>query len=355
MSSVASILSEVNATQDTFDPAHIRPSGVGGCLREQWYRILSAVHPADARFVPTRPKGKESIAGMAQLGHIIEDSLAGMWSSGYHGKTYRQIGLTRPGLSNLDGSTVTAHPDIWVPSLNTDIEVKSVSVAARWRLPIKSHVDQLLLRLHWWVEHKKRVVVGEIPYFFRETFFDPDTGTTPVYRFVPEDGGYRCENTGEFYSRDYLVSLDDRLLSLRRSLDTLSPPPRAAATHKEFPCRLITPLFSTECPWRETCWATEIAREREPGVIIEHAGELLIKLSAAKERQAAADKIANSAKDEVKSLQKELDPIFSQFGDKVTAGGLTATRAGVNIPEKTMPGYSYFRYSVKAAKSHTKE
>jgi hypothetical protein len=324
---------------------------VGGCLREQWYRIQNALSPLDPKLSPSNPEGKAALAGMARLGHIIEAALADLWAANYPKKVVRQFILSNNELFNIDGTMVTAHPDIWIPSLNLDVEVKSVSVGARHRLPIKSHVDQLLLRLYWWRRIKRRTVTGEIPYVFRETFFDPDTKTTPVFRFSPVGGGYVCENTGEVYSLDYLRSLNERLHALAHSVAIIVPPPKGANSPDEFPCRLITPTHSTECPWRENCWAVELAEKRNPGPTVEAAGEIICRLVEAKERQKIADAAANAEKEEVKAIQKEIDPFFDEFGSKISFKNIAATRSEVNVAEKVVPGFSFYRYAVKPINS----
>jgi len=341
----AALLAEARGdSQNVFSPIHIRPSGVGSCLREQFYRILNAAYPEKIEFQPSNPEGKTALEGVAQLGHIIENALADLWAKKYSGKTYRQYSLAHPSLKNLDGTAVTAHTDIWVPSLKTDIEVKSVSISAKYRLPIKNHVDQLLLRLLWWRKLKNRVVTGEIPYIFRETFYDPETGKVPVFKFLPEEEGYLCENTGKLYSWEYIKSFEERLFSLRNSLETLNPPEREGSLHG-FPCQVTTPNYSTECPWREKCWKLE--EERAPGFMVKAAEELILRLIKAKENQKTAEALAKAAKEEVQVIQKELDFFFDEFGPKISGGGYTVVRTSVDMSEKVIPAYSYYRYSIK--------
>jgi hypothetical protein len=105
------------ATQKNFNPAHIRPSGVGTCLREQFYRIMNALYPEEPEYQPQEPDGKAGLEGVAQLGHVIEAGLVQAWAEHYQGEIKCQFNLSSPDILNIDGTPVTAHPDIWVPEL----------------------------------------------------------------------------------------------------------------------------------------------------------------------------------------------------------------------------------------------
>ena len=111
-----------------FDPAHIRPSGVGMCLKAQVLNILSVLYPEE--YVPDKPDGKDSLIGAAVLGDMHEERRVWGWRRAYGGEIITQYDLRHPELKNVDGTPVTAHPDIFVPELNLDEEVKSTGAGS---------------------------------------------------------------------------------------------------------------------------------------------------------------------------------------------------------------------------------
>ncbi len=349
---------QLKESKNRFNPSHIRPSSAGsGCLRQEVYRILNALYPEEAEYIPPNPNGKDGIKGMARIGDIVEEEALNRTRESLNRlnkRVFPQYELPSPrGLKNPDGSIVVAHPDIYVPSLNYDIEIKCVGTASIPRLPNQSHVEQLLLRLLWWKRSKDKKLTGVLTYFFRETYYAP--GTLEPIRFVIEPivGGFNVKDESgkilETHTINYVEEIEERLHTIAKCVETLTLPERTES-HNVFPCYVHGKDSVTECPWREKCWAKELEEERSPGALVEKAEDIVTKLSEAKEKQKALDKKAREAKKEVKALQEELTPVFDEFGDKITAGGHTVSRTLVNIPEKTMRGYSYYRYSMRKQK-----
>lgn len=339
---------------DKFNPAHIRPSAAGAkCMRQEAYRILHALHPNNPEFIPPKPEGKDEITGTARLGDIVERDAAELMRQMLNKENKRvfpQYELPSPDLTNIDGTPVIAHPDIYVPSRSIDIEIKAVSANAINRLPIKSHLDQLLLRLLWWQKSKKKVITGILTYFFRETYYAPGT-MSPVRFFVkPVQGGFKLEDdTGrkiETFDFSYVKSIEKRLYELKEHVLNKTLPPRTESPYR-FPCYVDTEYYTIECPWREKCWEKELEEEKYPGVMVEKAAEIIKQYAEIKEELKKANFSTKMLKEKAKKFEEKLVPYFEEFGNKISAGGYTVKRAQVTIPEKTIPGYSYFRYSIK--------
>ncbi len=326
-----------------FDPAHIRPSGVGMCLKAQVLNILSVLYPEE--YVPDKPDGKDSLIGAAVLGDMHEERRVWGWRRAYGGEIITQYDLRHPELKNVDGTPVTAHPDIFVPELNLDEEVKSTGAGSVNYLPKESHVDQLLLRLLWWRKYENRVMYGRITYSFRESLVNPDHPV--VFEFVPEGDGYCLGD--KCFDLSYMESLEERLFYVRRCLDTREIPPRhpKAVDQYYYECYFYSPeLGHLECPWRESCWAEELAYERRPAIQVENIGGLLEEFVALKEQQQQADKVSRELKNRCRAIQKRLDSIFDEFGDRIAARGIVLERTLVEVPPRQAEGYSFYRYNV---------
>lgn len=341
-----------------FNPTHIRPSAVGSpCLRQEVLRILHALYPNAEEYIPPVPDGKDPIRGMAKIGDIVENEALKQTRAilNQQGKkVFSQYELPNPkGLKNPDGSIVVAHPDIYVPSLGYDIEIKCVSTGAIHRLPNEQHRDQLLLRLLWWKEGKRKDITGILTYFFRETYYAPGTLAPIRYIFEPVLGGYNIKTDKgvliDYFTLKYMRELEERLHYIAECVEKKILPDRTE-NYNDFPCYVHGRDFISQCPWREKCWARELAEERSPGVILEEVEDIILELVMVKERQKAKDKEAREAKNKAKELEEKLTPYFERYGNKITAGGYTISRTLVEIPEKVMKGYSYYRYSLRKQK-----
>lgn len=346
------------ATQKNFNPAHIRPSGVGTCLREQFYRIMNALYPEEPEYQPQEPDGKAGLEGVAQLGHVIEAGLVQAWAEHYQGEIKCQFNLSSPDILNIDGTPVTAHPDIWVPELKTDVEVKSVSISSRNYLPVDYHVDQLLLRLLWW--HKYHFLkpsgqpAGQLVYFFRETFVDPETNRPVIFHFQPSDDKYHviAEETGEMvrsYPRAYMESLHERLVKLRDSLDIGIPPARGNDVPHSPPCYIASQHYTAVCPWRKNCWSNWI-KEDDDGVFIDdpQLAKYICLLETLNAEKKALNQEAREISKSVKDIQLLLDAYFDLFGPRIATQTHVISRTQVNVAEKIVPATSYYRYKIQA-------
>lgn len=334
-----------------FDPSHIRPSACGtDCLRQEALKIMNAVYGGE--YQPTEESGREQINGTARLGDIVEHDATNLLKEIFkreHKRIFPQYKLPAPNLTNIDGTPVVAHPDIYVPSENLDIEIKTVSVDALGRLPLQKHVDQLLLRLLWWQKSKKKVTSGEIMYFFRETYYEPHTTAPRRYFLKPVEGGFNLlfrEKVLDFYTFEYVEGLEERLFLLKDYVLKKELPERAESAFT-YPCYVRKENYTIICPWRSFCWQNELDQEDVPGELVPEAYKLLQSYNKAKEKLRLIEDQAREARQAVKELQFELDPYFDQYGEKITAGEFTLSRTEVTVAEKTVPGYTYFRYSLR--------
>jgi hypothetical protein len=339
---------------NSFDPTHYRPSSVGSeCMRQEALRILHHLEPDNPTWVPPNPHGKKELRGMARLGHAIEREAVEQVRKELKGEAriYTQWGIEAPDkLTNEDGTIVTAHPDMYSRKLKLDIEIKSVSADAIKKLPFKHHRDQHLLRLFW--ESFKEPMSGLIYYYFRETFYAPGQDAPVRYLIKPHDKGLAVYNSDqdllELVPRDELEEIHQRLVQLKKNVQNKELPPRSPEDHNFFPCFVRGKHFKAECPWREFCWKEELRREKEPGVMIEAAGNAALQLLEQKEKQKALNADLSVIKKEVDRLQQELDYYFNKLQtNKITAAGCTITRTEVNKKEVVIPPHTYFRYSIR--------
>ena len=308
-----------------FDPYEVRPSAIASCARKQVYQALG---------YPANETAMRELQGVAYMGHIIEEALANLYSKNYPGKTYRQFELTTP-------YGIKAHADIWVPARNTDIEVKSVSVGARYYgLPKDEHFKQLMLRLHFHHKYRKRNVKGEIVYFFRETLLDTET-MEPVVIAVEYDPSLGQE-------------LETRLCWILECIERKTIPPREGSSPEAYPCKSKTSYLRAECPYRELCWADEL--EETPAQRIERLKDTLEEYAKLKEMKSSFDQRSKAVEQQIKKIEELLSEVFErEKTDKIAAGQYQLKRTYIEPGRVEYEREGYYRYylsKIKEAKKH---
>lgn len=302
-----------------FDPAQIRPSAIGHCMRQEGYRCLG-YEGSD---------GMKELEAIAFLGHVIEERLADIYSELIPGKVYRQFPLKTP-------YGIEAHPDIWVPSLNLDVEVKSVSLGAKfYGLPKPEHLDQHMLRLHFHHKYRHRPAKGELVYFFRETFWDPETRKPLVFQVE--------------YDSQKGQELEDRLLYMVETIRVKGElPPREHDNPNTYPCQSRTRYFTTRCPYLELCWEGEL--EGPPPLTVAEAEDALKEYAALKEERKALIDRADAIKDRMEELQEELEALFDDGVKKIAAGEYVLSRSYVEPAHVEYDRAGYWTYRLSRAK-----
>lgn len=343
-----------------FDPAHIRPSGILLCMRQQYLQIQHALDPACC--LPTNPDGMKSEAfmGTAARGNayekgIFEPSQKLKWGD----RVSFQEDLVFPSLQNPDGTPVTAHPDGVVSHTadesGWDLECKTAFLKALPYLPRESHVAQQLLRLYIRYKYMDLIYNGEMTYYFAETTWNPVTGVPVIFTLEAETNngfeGYWLYNEDKkpiwFFEKAYLQSLEDRIISLRQAIDDKEMPARESEEMHGFPCRTKTSLLDVECPWRGMCWEQEMQKYYDPGTSV-RLGDLARNYKTVKDRQRELSNEQKLARMEASSIEKEFDNFFEFLGtEKITSDGLTISRSIIKIPPRLQDGYTYSRYTVR--------
>ena len=282
------IKKELERRHGQFDPTEIRPSAIGHCARQEVYRVLG---------YEGNPDAMKALQGVAYLGHIIEENLALLYAQEFE-DAIPQFEIETP-------YGVKAHCDIWVPSLQRDIEVKSVSVKAKkYGLPKDEHLKQLMLRLHLNKKYLGADPVGEIVYFFRETMFDPETMAPvviPVY-YDPVAG----------------QELEDRLLWIMQCIDNHVIPDQEGRSPDHYPCKSSTTFYDVECPYRELCWETVGEEPAKPASVGLDLVERYVELQAKRNELNAEVKVLT---EEIQEIEERLNAIFEQEkADKLAFG-----------------------------------
>ncbi len=349
--SAQSLAAEMLRQDKGFDPRHVRPSGVGMCLKAQVLTILHALHPEEKRFAPHRPDGKAGLLPSAVLGDMHEEKRFEAWCRAYSGAVYggeNQYSLAHPQLKNPDGTPVTAHPDIYLPEIPLDEEVKSTGAGSESYLPKKAHLDQLLYRHYlWWLSEGIRPY-GRIHYSFRENLVD--AAMPAAYEFVPLEKGMLSLWNQELWPWDYLVSLEERIRYILACVDKKEVPPRHREADSPYYYECYFQPLQAECPWRESCWKEELAEAREPPVRLDNLAATIRDLHKLKAECASAREKAGHLDKERRKLQKELDPFFEEFGDRLAAGlgerMIVVSRKRVQVRPRNLDGYSFWRYDI---------
>ena len=374
-----------------FDKTHIRLSGIPGCLRSQYYEIMHNRCPEDERFAPSGdPKVLMDFKGTNYRGDAYEkgefeptlEFLAEEIKKTFRKKPeiVTQYDLIFPDEFNLDGSPIVSHPDGVLKPLEKkgktllpgrDIECKTTFLKSRNWLPKNDHLKQQLLRLQVQVEHYETVLAGELVYYYAETCYNPDTGLPDVFYLAPnsfdkeELQGYFLINdqTDEFvwfFDRSYLRELENRVHELLRHLRStiegdFSLPAREGEKFDSYPCKLKTDLLDMECPWREKCWQEEIEKDKDPGLKLEEAEELVAEYKEVKDKEAEIGKEAKSLEKKRKSIQKKLvdilnfigeDKVFVERGDEK----IIFSYSRVKVPAKMRESYEFDKCTVSTKK-----
>jgi len=282
------IAKELNRRHGQFDPTEIRPSAIGHCARQEVYRVLG---------YEGNPDAMKALQGVAYLGHIIEENLALLYAQEFD-DAVPQYEIETP-------YGVKAHCDIWVPSLQRDIEVKSISVKAKkYGLPKDEHLKQLMLRLHLNKKYLGADPVGEIVYFFRETMFDPETMAPvviPVY-YDPIAG----------------QELEDRLLWIMQCIDNHVLPEQEGRSPDHYPCKSSTTFYDVECPYRELCW--EVVEE-EPAKPASVGLDLVKRYVELQDKRNKLNFEVKALTEEMQEIEERLNAIFEQEkADKLAFG-----------------------------------
>ena len=330
-----------------FNPKHLRPSGIGNCARAQVLTVLNALYPGEKDFQPDNPQGKAGLKAAAVNGDIREDDYYEKVKDLYPGKVYggqqTQFELKHPYLFNPDNEPITSHPDLFVPDIPLDEEIKTASEASRKYLPKGSHVKQVIYRYFLWNRAEQIKPYIRIVYLFRA--LEPE-----FFELVPEGDGLRAQWDGGFYSWDYIKSLDERMKWMLECVDKKEIPPREGDSPHYYECR-YEPL-GAECPWRESCWAEELAEERTPPVRVDNLADKIRELAEVDENRRRHARAAEDYKKRKKQLQKELAPVFEEFDtSKLSAldpqgREVVVKRKYVEVPEKTQKGFSFWQYDV---------
>lgn len=316
MASADLVLQYMAISNERFDPTHIRPSGISSCARKQVYAALD---------YPSNEEAMRELEGIAFLGNLLDRSLADFWSRMYPGKVYRQFELRTP-------YGVVAHPDIWVPGLNLDVEVKSVSVGAKYYgLPKKEHVDQVQLRLHFHHKYRKKPARGEIIYFFRETFLDPESWQPLSFtvEYNPAKG----------------QELETRLKYILECVESKVLPERESTNPDYFPCKSKTKYLQAECPYRDICWE---GHTEEPATPVQEAEELLQRYAELDGMRRTHQKNADAVKGEIQEIQEQLNAMFDrEQTERIAAGGYSMKRSFTPPKKVEYEAKGYYRYYLK--------
>lgn len=205
----------------TFDPREIRLSEAGQCGRRQTLRALG--------YTPTLPTPRE--LAIFETGHWVEDRIAAIWDARFPGRINRQVTVTSP--------FGTGHIDIYVEPLNHIVECKTTTEKHRGDLPLKSHVDQVTLYLHYWGNALQ--ATAEIAYYIKET------GALLSFPVT-----YDAER-----AKDLIVGL----LAVQHAIHILQEPLPIPDDYQanRYPCAWYTVDGLSRCPFWEHCWGAAIA------------------------------------------------------------------------------------------------
>jgi len=310
------IRQQIAKSQERFDPKEIRPSAIASCARKQVYAAIE---------YPANEEAMHELKGIAFLGNMLDQKLADFWSKLYPGKVYRQFELRTP-------YGIVAHPDIWVPGLNLDVEVKSVSVGSKYYgLPKPEHYDQLQLRLHFHHKYRKKPVRGEIVYFFRETFLDPESWAPLSFPIE--------------YDPDRGQVLETRLNFIIECVDNKVIPDREGSNPNFYPCKSKSKHLQAECPYREICWEGHLETPPTP---VQEAEDILKRYAELEELRKGFQKNADAVKEEIQGLQEQLNAIFDRTNAEIiTAGGFTMKRSYTPPKKVEYEAKGYYRYYIK--------
>ncbi len=309
------IAKELERRHGQFDPTEIRPSSIGHCARQEVYRVLG---------YEGNPDAMRALQGVAYLGHIIEENLAALYAQEFD-DAIPQFEIETP-------YGVKAHCDIWVPSLQKDIEVKSVSVKAkRYGLPKDEHLKQLMLRLHFNAKYFGATPIGEIVYFFRETMFDPAT-MAPVV--IPVE-----------YDPTFGQELEDRLLWIMQCIENKVLPGKEGQSPDHYPCRTSTALYDVECPYRALCWEEMEEAPAKPAKGGVELVEQYVQLQAKRNELNAEVKALT---DEMQEIEERLNEVFKQEkADKLAFGQWEVKRSVIPAGKVEYERKEYVRWYIK--------
>lgn len=358
-----------------FNRGHYRPSSAGAiCWRKEFYSICNALEPDNELYAKSEEQGEEQLTGLAIIGDSMEDLAVEALRIAYPDtRFFSQHALKIEGFTNEDGSQVYAHPDAFSRAMGIDFEIKCVSTKALVdkRLPVESHLKQLLFRLMAHNMQGQKKIKGRLVYYFRETGFAPGTQGPIEFELLPvfapvKDGRVKEKITGyllqggipeeqakvEYISQEYLDSIWRGLFDLKESVQARELPSRGGESPYGFPCSFQGEHYGARCPWRSNCWADEIGKERDPGILVERARPLLQELLQLSSNKAVSNREVDHMKKREKELQGEVGQIMDDLGvDTINAGGIIFGRKLIKRKESVTPAGEYVRFSVKEEKA----
>ncbi|AEJ39650.1 hypothetical protein TPY_1466 [Sulfobacillus acidophilus TPY] len=203
-----------------FDPTEIRLSEAGQCPRRQTLRALG--------YAAALPTPRE--LAIFETGHWVEDRLAALWEARHPGQVNRQVTVTSP--------FGTGHIDLYIEPLNHIVECKTTTEKRRTELPLKSHVDQVTLYLHYW--GNARGATAEIAYYIKET--------GNILAFPVTYDAARA--------RELIVGLMEVQYAIQLTREPLPIPDDYQAT--QYPCAWYTADGLARCPYWEHCWGSSV-------------------------------------------------------------------------------------------------
>lgn len=260
-------------------------SEAGQCPRKQTLRALG--YDADAP--------DQRALSIFRSGDEHEDALYALWASRYPRKVRRQILVRSP--------FGTGHMDIWVAPLRHIVESKTTTEKSLPYLPMKSHVAQVQMYLHYW--GNAHGATAEIAYRIKET------GQILSYPVVYDPA----------LAQELVQGLQIVQAAIRGK--TPIPVPDEYQAFR-FPCAWGKPGGNMgHCPYWEHCWggsSTETVRKAVVAVAPQLEREALEYAEVRQKRQAIQA--------QVEVLQSQEGAMETMFRRVLDAASATKLRAG---------------------------
>lgn len=282
-----------------FDPAEIRLSEVGHCLRRASLRILG--YEANA---PSLRQESIFLVGDQQEEHIAD-----LWEAAYPGEIDRQVLVSSP--------FGVGHMDVWVKPLRHYVECKSTTLKSVPYLPHEEYIDQVTLYHHYYIQ--------------------PTGGGTAEL-------AYRVKETGEIlsipvaYDPERAKRLVARLEELQDAVSFGQPLPIPKGySLDQFPCGFRDAAGTwTPCPFWQHCWSADANDSDDP------------KVQALVLRHRDLSLAYREAEDQALAVKDELDDVRSALSAQMSRLGKTVLSAeGYEVRRIFRRGWSY--YDAKAA------
>jgi len=280
-----------------FDPKEIRLSEAGQCLRRQTLRALG--------FVPVPPSPREM--AIFETGHLAEERITALWEGQFPGQTEREV--------LVQTEFGVGHIDLWIPPITHLVECKTTTEKRLKDLPLKSHVAQVTMYLHFW--GNARGATAEIAYLLKET------GEIRSYPVT--------------YDQDYARRLIVGLMEVQWTIQMLREPLPIPEEHQatQYPCAWYTPQGLRKCGFWDHCWGGQVTTVQDKKAVVAETplfAEDVAEYATLRLQQQALEA-------QGKLLDVRRDELEAGFAEVLTAAQAQVLRAGDHAVKRSpVPG-----------------